>query len=109
MKKIHITESQYNELKKKLNEINLNGDENLNSSNGNATDAIRKTVQGAKNDGVNTDNSATQVSFSNDALKQNGVYECYTKKQLDEMKLANIKKNCKVVSKKALKENLKRR
>ena len=94
MRKIHITEEQLNGLKKALNEINLNGDENLNASNGNATEAAKKTLQNAKDDGVNVDNSATQVSFSQDAMKQNGIAESYTKKQIKEAKLSKLRENC---------------
>ena len=94
MRKIHISEEQFNCLRKKLDEINLNGDEALNAANGNASQAARTVIQGAKDDGVSTDNSATSVSFSNDALKQNGVYETsITKKTIKEAKIANLKKN----------------
>ena len=102
MKKIHITEAQFKSLKKTLTEINLNGDENLNASNGNATDAVKKTIQGAKDDGLNVDNSATQVSFSNDALKQNGISESFTKKQIKQAKIKNLQENSYVFTKKDL-------
>lgn len=103
MKKIHITEAQLEELKKKLNEINLNGDENLNATNGNVTDAAKQTIQNAKDDGLNVDNSATQVSFGHDALKQNSVCESYTKKQIKEAKLKKLRENCVKFTKKDLK------
>jgi len=95
MRKIHITEAQLDALKQKLNEINLNGDEALNSSNGNATNAIRTTIDNAKKDGVSVDNSATSVSFTHDAMKQNGVCEgkSYTKRQIKEAKLKALQEN----------------
>ena len=93
MRKIHITEAQLDALKQKLNEINLNGDEALNTSNGNATTAIRNTIDNAKKDGVSVDNSATQVSFTHDAMKQNGVCESYTKRQIKEAKLRYLREN----------------
>lgn len=101
MRKIHITEKQCEELKKSLLEINLNGDEQLNSSNGNATDAAKKTIQNAKDDGVSVDNSATSVSFSNDALKQNGISESsyITKKQIKEAKIKQLRENSVVFKK----------
>lgn len=103
MKKIHITEAQLENLKKALNEINLNGDENLNTSSGNVTDATKKTIQSAKDDGLNVDNSATQVSFTHDALKQNGVTESYTKRQIKEAKLKKLRENCEVFKKSDIK------
>lgn len=95
MRKIHITESQLNELKQRLNELNLNGDENLNTSNGNVTDATRKTLDSAKDDGVNVNDAGVSVSYSQGALKQNGVYEgkSYTKKQIKEAKLKKLQEN----------------
>lgn len=95
MKKIHITEEQLENLKQKLNEINLNGDEALNSSNGNATEAVRATIDNAKKDGVPVDNSATSVSFTHDAMKQNGVCEskAFTKRQIKEAKLKHLQEN----------------
>ena len=105
MKKIHITEAQLQELKNKLNELNLSGDENLNTANGNVTDATKKTIQNAKDDGVNVDNAGVTVGFSHDALKQNGVAEgkLYTKKQIKEAKLAKLRNECKKYTKKDLK------
>ena len=105
MKKCIFTEKQLNDIKKRLDEINLNGDEALNSSNGNATDAIRTTIQNAKNDGVSVDNSATSVSFSHDAMKQNGVCEgtTYTKKQIKEAKIKKLRENSVMFKKSELK------
>ena len=105
MKKIHITESQLAELKTKLNELNLNGDENLNTSNGNVTDATKKTIQNAKDDGVNVDNAGVTVGFSQGALKQNGVSEgkLFTKKQIKEAKLQKLRESSTKYVKKDLK------
>jgi hypothetical protein len=104
MKKIHITEAQLNALKKKLNELNLSGDENLNAANGNVTDATKTTLQNAKDDGVNVDNAGVTVGFSQSALKQNGVSEgkLFTKKQIKEAKLAKLRNECKKYTKKDL-------
>ena len=106
MRKIHITESQLEALKQKLNEINLNGDESLNNHNGTATEAARETMRNAKDDGLQVDNSATSVSFSNDAMKQNGItYESktYTKKQIKGAKLKALQENSVVFKKSDLK------
>ena len=105
MKKIHITEAQLARLKKKLNELNLNGDENLNTSNGNVTDATKKTIQNAKDDGVNVDNAGVTVGFSHGALKQNGVAEgkLFTKKQIKEAKLQKLRESSRKYTKKDLK------
>ena len=105
MKKIHITEAQLEALKQKLNEINLNGDEALNTSNGNATNAIRTTIDNAKKDGVSVDNSATSVSFTHDAMKQNGVCESnvFTKRGIKEAKLKKLQENSIVFKKSDLK------
>lgn len=105
MKKIHITESQLSDLKKRLNELNLNGDENLNASNGNVTDAAKKTIQNAKDDGVNVDNAGVSVGFSQGALKQNGVSEgkLFTKKQIKEAKLQKLRESSTKYTKKDLK------
>lgn len=104
MKKIHITEAQLKALKKKLNELNLSGDENLNSSNGNVTDATKTTLQNAKDDGVNVDNAGVTVGFSQNALKQNGVFEgkAITKRQIKEAKLKKLRESCVKYSKKDL-------
>lgn len=105
MKKIHITEAQLEELKTKLNELSLNGDENLNTSNGNVTDATKKTIQSAKDDGVNVDNAGVTVGFSQNALKQNGVAEgkLFTKKQIKEAKLQKLRESSTRYTKKDLK------
>ena len=95
MRKIHITEEQLDGLKRALNEINLSGDEALNANNGNATAAARQTIQNAKKDGVAVDNSATSVSFSQDAMKRNGISEgtAYTKKQIKDAKVKALREN----------------
>ena len=104
MRKIHITESQLAELKKKLEESVLSGDEALNTSNGNATDAARQTIQNAKDDGIQVDNTSTSVSFSHDALKQNNVCEGkgYTKKQIKQAKIKALQENSIIFKKKDL-------
>ena len=59
MKKIHLTEEQYKRL---INEIQLDGDEALNTTK-NINTAVKDVVSNAKRSGVNTDNDAS-VSFS---------------------------------------------
>lgn len=70
MKKIHLTEEQYKRL---INEIQLDGDEALNTTK-NINTAVKDVVSNAKRSGVNTDNDAS-VSFSTDTLKKNGLAE----------------------------------
>lgn len=105
-RRITITEKQLEELKNKLNELTLNGDEVLNAKGGNIDAATRETLRNAQDDGVNINNAAVNVAYSQDGLKQNGItaeWKCLTKKQIKEAKLANLKKNCTVYKKKDLK------
>ena len=108
MKKIHLTESQ---MKKIISELTLDGDEALNTTK-NIQTATRDTIMNAKNSGVNIDNTGTQVSFSADTLKKNGMceeeehepeYTKYTKKQVNEARINKMmKEGCTVTTKKTI-------
>lgn len=105
MKKIHITESQLNYLKSKINEttsdeITIDAQPEPNGS---------VTTQGLKtqyNDAKTKVGSGTNVKISVDGadLKE-GVDETrmFTKKQIQEARIANLRKNCTVYKKKNLK------
>ena len=93
MKKIHITESQLEELKQKLNEITINGDDEL--SNGDLDTAANAAVNKATRDGVPVNSAPVSVSFSHDALKKKGITsESITKRQIKAAKLKKLQESC---------------
>ena len=112
MKKIHITESQLKYcMDQRLNEVSLNGDEQL-ASTKDPKQAAQKTIDAAQNQGVNTQDGVS-VSFSADSLKKNaGITEeveintelskPYTKKEIQEARLRQLKENTTVIKKKDL-------
>lgn len=110
MRKIHITESQLKELKKKMDEMNVNGDEALKDANGDANAAIRNINAQATKEGIPS-SAPNSVTFSDSALKQTGkAYSleeggCITKRQIKEAKLRKLKNESYKITKKDLMAN----
>lgn len=117
-RKIHITESQLKEIFKRLNEnqdtqevemldeVSLNGDEQL-ATTKDAKKAAQNTIDNAQSQGVDTNQGVT-VSFSADSLRKNaGIQEHVkkiTKKEIKEARLQKlVKESIKLVRKKDLK------
>lgn len=118
-KKIHITESQLKEIFKQINkenqvsqevemldEISLNGDEQLGAANGDMLKATKNVIKTAQESGVNMQ-GPVNVAYSNDSLRQNGIQEHVkkmTKKSIKEARLQKlVKESVKLVRKKDLK------
>lgn len=102
MKTIRITEEQFQKYltyrKKKLMELNVNGDQFLAAKHGDVKAASQAAIDDAQSSGVNTNNDDTSVQFSADALRnQSGINEhVYTKQQISEMRAKNMFKNSSV-------------
>jgi hypothetical protein len=117
-RRIHITESQLKEIFKSikenqdtqevemLDEISLNGDEQL-ATTKDPKRAAQNTIDNAQTQGVDTNQGVT-VSFSADSLKKNaGIQEHVkkiTKKVIKEARLQKlVKESVKLIRKKDLK------
>ena len=100
MKRVYFTKEQLEECM--LQEITLNGDENL-AATKDPKAAAQKTIDSAQSQGVDTQ-KGTSVSFSADSLRTNaGISESVTKKQLKEAKLKYLRENSYSIRKKDLK------
>lgn len=91
MRKIHITEAQLNELKKKLSEaFTVDGTKEVEQANGNMRTAWTNIK--AKNPQLSQQANNGEVNLS---VNPTGIDESniYTKKQIKEAKLKNLRKN----------------
>lgn len=76
MRRLYLTQRQLDECLRRLDELNISGDQYLTSKNGDLRAASQDAIRDAKDSGVNTDSDDVSVQFSADALKNNsGVYE----------------------------------
>jgi len=101
MRKIHITEEQLNCLKKKLTEqdsYNIDMTKNIEDAGGNAKTAVSNFASSNPQQGTDLKSGKATATFNADAITAEGTL--YTKKQIKEARLANLKKNCKVIKKK---------
>ena len=93
--------------------INNNADDstettiNFDNSKGNLKDAVTNAVTNAVNNGVDI-NKLNVVGNSEDINNGIGESKTYTKKQIEEARLYNIRKNGVVTTKKELEEEFKR-
>lgn len=112
MRKIHITESQLKELKKKINEAyTVDATQELEQNGGNAKKAADTLF--AKNPTLKSDadKGEANVGFNPTALEEDCCEDnacsmkgkSYTKKQIKEAKLRKLKENCTIIKKKDIK------
>lgn len=113
MKKIHITEAQFNALKKQLNEFNasempanLDITQQVNAAGGDVAMALNSpSVRRV----FSSDDPSNPTTVSIDPENIKGVSATYTegrtftKKQIKEERVRNLKKQCVRITKKSLK------
>ena len=98
-RKIHLTESQVEEIVNKLNEdsapITIDATADVTAANGNASIGMKKAKDRAK---MSLGNKDATLTCDSDV-----VMECYTKKQIKEAKLRYLKEHSTAYSKKDFK------
>lgn len=105
MKKIHISESQYNELRKKISEQSdaypVDMTDSIEKANGNVSTAFSNFNSEHPQQGADLKSGKATATINPNAVTNESIFNghSYTKKQIKEAKLRKLKENCQIFTK----------